>query len=123
MVERFEEGLEFGGLGRNFEDSINWKVGYGKEVFFRGDNWVGSGALKNVFPRLFSLSLSKDFAVVAFGGWNNGKWDWNLFEWEKQIVVLFSQAVQGASFDLDKEDGSGRKGRSSGIRLNRLTSI
>jgi len=60
---------------------------------------VGSGALKNVFSMLFSLSLSKDFAVAAFGGWNNGKWDWNfvwrrnMFEWEKQIVVLFSQAV------------------------------
>ena len=27
-----------------------------------------------------------------------------MFECEKQIVVLFSQAVQGASFDLDKED-------------------
>ena len=46
----------------------------------------------------------------SFWGWNNGKWDWNfvwrrnLFEWEKQIVVLFCQAVQCASFDLDKED-------------------
>jgi len=28
----------------------------------------------------------------------------DLFVWEKQIVVHFSQAVQGASFDLDKED-------------------
>jgi len=96
--------------GRNFEDSINWKVGYGKKVLFWEDNWVGSGTLKNVFSRLFSLSLSKDSAVTTFRGWNYGKWDWNfvwrrnLFEWEKQIVVLFSQAVQGASFDLDKED-------------------
>ncbi|XP_068466471.1 uncharacterized protein [Phaseolus vulgaris] len=98
------------GWGRNFEDSINWKVGYGKKVLFWEDNWVGSGTLKNVFSRLFSLSLSKDSAVTTFRGWNYGKWDWNfvwrrnLFEWEKQIVVLFSQAVQGASFDLDKED-------------------
>jgi len=55
------------GWGRNFEDTINWKVGYGKKVLFWEDNWVGSGALKNVFLRLFSLSLSKDFAVAAFG--------------------------------------------------------
>jgi len=48
-------------------------VGFGNEVLFWEDNWVGSGALKNVFPRLFFLSLSKDFAVAAFGGWNNGK--------------------------------------------------
>ena len=61
------------GWGRNFEDSINWKVGSGKEVLFLEDNWVGRGALKNVFRRLFFLSLSKDFVVAAFRGWNNGK--------------------------------------------------
>jgi len=41
---------------------------------FWEDNWVGSEALKIVFPRLSSLSLSKASAVVAFGGWNPESW-------------------------------------------------
>ena len=71
---------------------------------------MGRGALKIVFSRLYSLSVSKGFAMAAFGGWNNEKWVWNfiwrrnLFEWEKQIAKRLFQEVQGVNFDLDKED-------------------
>jgi len=98
------------GWGRNFEEAINWKVGTGKDVLFWEDNWVGNGALKNAFPRLFSLSSSKASTMVEFGDWNNGKWEWkfvwrrNLFEWEKQLAGLLSQEVQVESLDLEKED-------------------
>jgi len=34
---------------------------------------VGRGALKNAFPRLFSLSPSKASAMAEFEDWNNGK--------------------------------------------------
>ena len=63
------------GWGRNFEEALIWKVGTGNEVLFWEDNWVGrgKGALKTVFPRLYSLSASKALAMVAFGGLNNGK--------------------------------------------------
>ena len=76
----------------------------------------GEWDFETVFPRLFSLSLSKAYVVAAFGGWNNGMWVWNfvwrrnLFEWEKQIAGLVSQEVQGVSFDL-------------GIQLNQHTSV
>ena len=51
-----------------------WKVGNGKEVMFWEDNWVGRGALKSVFLRLFSLSVSKDSTVAEVGAWNNNVW-------------------------------------------------
>ena len=79
------------GWGRNFEDAIKWMSGTRKEIVFWEDNWVGNGALKEVFPRLFSLSLSKESKVAEFGAWNNGQWAWtfawrrSLFEWEKQL--------------------------------------
>ena len=85
-------------------------MGIGKDVLFWEDNWVGSGALKSVFPRLFSLSLSKASTVVEFGAWNSRIWDWNfvwrrnLFEWEKHLVCLLLQEVQGVSVDLEKKD-------------------
>jgi len=85
---------------------------------------VGSGALKVVFPRLFSLSLSKESKVVELGAWNNGLWVWtfawrrSLFEWEKQLEYQFSQVVQGVCFDLENEDSwFGRMGRCYHIRL------
>jgi len=42
-------------------------VGTGKEVLFWEDNWVGRGALKTFFLRLYSLSVSKAFVMAAFG--------------------------------------------------------
>jgi len=95
------------GWGRNFEDAIKWRSGTGKEIVFWEDNWVGNGALKEVFTRLFSLSLSKESKVAEFGAWNNGQWAWtfagrrSLFEWEKQLECQFSQVVQGV-FGLGK---------------------
>jgi len=34
MVERFDEGMEFKGVGRKFEDCVNWEVGNGKDILF-----------------------------------------------------------------------------------------
>jgi len=52
--------------------------------FFWEDNWVGSGALKSVFPRLFSLSLSKDSKVAELRAWSNGLWVWT-FAWRRSL--------------------------------------
>jgi len=67
---------------------------YREGIFFWEENWVGSRALKSVFPRLFSLSLSKESKVTELGAWNNGLWVWtfawrrSLFEWENQFECL-----------------------------------
>ena len=98
------------GWGQNFEDAFKWKIGSEKEFSFWEDNWEGCGALKNVFPRLYSLSLLKASKVADLGVWINGVWVWNflwrrnLFEWKKQSMCQIFQVIQGLSFDLDKED-------------------
>ena len=48
-------------------------MGTGKEVLFWEDNWVERGALKTVFPRLYSLSVSKAYAMATFGGMKQQK--------------------------------------------------
>jgi len=47
-------------------------VGDGKEISFWEDNWLGCGNLKEVFPRLFSISSAKDAKVAELGYWYNG---------------------------------------------------
>jgi len=97
-------------LRPKFRISLNLEGGNWKEVLFWEDNWVGRGALKTGFSRLYSLSVTKAFMMAAFGGLNNGKWVWNfvwrrnLFEWEKQLAERLFQEVQGVNFNLDKED-------------------
>jgi len=55
--------------GRNFEDCFVWDVGNGKSK----DKWVGNEALKSIFSRLFSLSVSKEASLECCGTWvNNG---------------------------------------------------
>jgi len=71
---------------------------------------VGDGALKSIYPRLFSLSSCKDDKVAELGKWINGSWEWqltwrrSLFEWEKPLVSLFLQGLQRLSVDLEEND-------------------
>jgi len=55
------------GCGRNFEDTFKWKVGDGRKNSFWEDSWLICGALKRVFPRLFSLSSAKYAKVAQLG--------------------------------------------------------
>ena len=45
---------------------------------------MGCGALKCVFPRLFSSSISKVSKLTEFGGWSNDVWEWCL-AWRRSI--------------------------------------
>ncbi|XP_068472346.1 uncharacterized protein [Phaseolus vulgaris] len=98
------------GWGRSFEDGFQWDVGDGKGISFWEDSWLSCGALKVVFPRLFSLSLAKDTKVVELGNWIDGVWVWHFvwrrsfFEWEKPLEEQLVQLLQGAKLELGKED-------------------
>ena len=98
------------GWGRSFEDGIKWKVGDGKDISFWEDSWLRCGALKGVFPRLFSLSSTKDAKVVELGYWHNGVWVWQLnwrrsfFEWEKSLVEKLVQSLQEVKLVLGEAD-------------------
>jgi len=59
------------------------------------DRWIGRQPLKDRFPRLYSLTLSKDKVISEVGQWGNTdnveSFHWNLlwrrdlFEWEKDL--------------------------------------
>jgi len=63
------------GWERNFENAFKWKIGNGEEISFWEDCWAGSRALKNIYPRLFSLTSCKATKVVELGIWTNGVWE------------------------------------------------
>jgi len=77
------------GLGRSFEEGVEWKVGDGGNISFLEDSWLNCGALKEMFPRLYSLGTAKAAKVAEIGKWSNGVWIWHLcwrrslFDWEK----------------------------------------
>jgi len=85
------------GWGRNFEDGFKWKVGDRKDIYFWKDSWQNGEPLKNAFPRLFSISSTKDAKLTDLGFWSNGVWVWQLawrrlfFEWEKSMANQLSQ--------------------------------
>ncbi len=89
------------GWGRSFEDSFDWKVGVGKDIYFWKDRWLKGEALKNVFPRLFSISSNKEAKLLECGNWSNGRWVWKLawrrsfFEWESQMAEQLGQLLVG----------------------------
>jgi len=73
------------GWGRNFEDGFKWKVGHGKDIYFWKDSWLNGESLKNVFPRLFSTSFTKDAKLAELGFWSNDVWVWQL-AWRRPFL-------------------------------------
>jgi len=57
--------------------------------------------MKNVYPRLFSISSNKDAKLLECGSWSNGRWVWKLswrrsfFEWENPMAEQLSQLLFG----------------------------
>ena len=98
------------GWGRSFEDGFEWEVGEGRAILFWEDSWLSCGALKSVFPRIFSLSVTKGAKVAELGNWIDGVWVWHFewrrpfFEWEKPLVEQFFQLLQGAKLESEKAD-------------------
>jgi hypothetical protein len=58
-----------------FNDTLRKKVGNGATTQFWRDVWVGSRPLKDVFPHLFSVSVSKDLLASDAGAWFGGRWN------------------------------------------------
>ena len=47
------------------QESFSWKLGDGKLVKFWHDIWTGTLPLKNVFKKLYSLSILKDLSIAS----------------------------------------------------------
>lgn len=76
--------------GKWFWDYLEVRLGNGEASSFWDGWWSGDQALKEVFPRLYQLSLKKEGTVAEMGSWEGGIWRWkldwrrDLREWEKE---------------------------------------
>ncbi|GKV48894.1 hypothetical protein SLEP1_g55681 [Rubroshorea leprosula] len=60
-------------LGKGFK----WEIGNGSRVAFWDDKWGGDKPLKDLFPRLYALSLNKEGMLKDMGFWREGIWVWD----------------------------------------------
>ncbi|GAU38554.1 hypothetical protein TSUD_320260 [Trifolium subterraneum] len=73
-------------------DVFKKKLGNGGSTRFWLDHWVGVAPLKEVFPRLYSISLQMDLTIQEIGEWVNDKWVWHIkwrrifFTWEEELA-------------------------------------
>ncbi|GKV11786.1 hypothetical protein SLEP1_g23006 [Rubroshorea leprosula] len=91
-VERFKVSkiwrdiIRIGGLSRNLRNMLvegfKWEVGKGNKVGFWSERWMGVKSLRDLFPRLFALSVKKEGKVSEMGYWEERKWSWRL-EWRR----------------------------------------
>ncbi|XP_052116058.1 bidirectional sugar transporter SWEET14-like [Arachis duranensis] len=72
--------------------SLSMEVGDGQQTRFWEDVWLLGGALKDRFPRLFSVSNQEGSVIGTCGFWDRLEWIWNfqwrreLFQWELELL-------------------------------------
>ena len=93
------------------EEGMLIRVGNGKSVRFWLDRWCEAGALKGLFPRLYSISLQKNLLISQMGMWHEGTWIWHLtwrrslYEWEINEVSNLKAHIDQKRPIGDLEDG------------------
>ncbi|MCI13942.1 ribonuclease H protein [Trifolium medium] len=82
-------GVERGVVGDWTHEVFIKKLGNGGSTRFWLDHWIGVAPLKEVFPRLYTISLQMDHTIQQMGEWVNDKWIWHIkwrrifFTWEE----------------------------------------
>ncbi|GKV27934.1 hypothetical protein SLEP1_g37047 [Rubroshorea leprosula] len=66
-------------------EGFKWELGEGNKVAFWHEWWVGDKNLRDLFPRLFELSVKKEGKVSEMGFWEEGKWVWRV-EWRRGTI-------------------------------------
>lgn len=90
----------------SFSEVVGRKLGNGAQPRFWHDRWVGTGRLKELFPRLYQLTEFKDGKVADMGEWSgeiwNWKWRWRcdffFFAWEVDLFNEFQDCLMQVSF-------------------------
>jgi len=100
--------------GNWFDRRLQWCVGDGHCVKFWSDRWVDDKALKDKFPRLYSISLNKNSLVGDVAVWVGSRTSqcstWNLswrrerFEWEKHLEVQLMTLISYVKWDVRSMD-------------------
>ena len=54
--------------------------GDGSFILFWSDVWIGSNALRSIFPKLYKVSAIQNGLVHEMNQWVNDHWRWNLVQ-------------------------------------------
>ena len=93
------------------EEGIVLRVGDGSSIQFWHDRWHEAGILKNIFPRLFAISLQKHSRISQMGDWIGSSWVWglqwrrHLFDWENEDVQALQHIIHQKGPKRDTTDG------------------
>ena len=93
------------------EEGMQIKVEDGKSVRFWHDRWCEAGSLKSIFPRLYSISLQKNYMISQMGEWQEETWNWHLiwrrylYDWENDEVSNLKSLIAQKRLIRDTEDG------------------
>lgn len=81
------------------EEGMIMKVGSGASILFWHDGWCDSEPLSKLFPRLFVVSLQKNYFINQMGEWIKDAWSWNLrwrrgfLDWEVEEAVRLENRI------------------------------
>ncbi|XP_016194856.1 uncharacterized protein LOC107635806 [Arachis ipaensis] len=64
---------------------LSMELENGRTIRFWEDRWLPSGALKDEFPRLFSVSNLTGSVIGDCGFWDGMEWVWT-FQWRRELL-------------------------------------
>ncbi|XP_038993275.1 uncharacterized protein LOC120116977 [Hibiscus syriacus] len=107
VINNFFSNDVFGDCIRN---NLRLKAGNGHSVAFWNDVWLGEVPLKDLFPRLYALSINKMGKVVEFRANNVTGWVWdiqmrrNLVDCEIEQWLHLISMLNNISLSHEEED-------------------
>ncbi|KAK2452096.1 hypothetical protein QL285_011091 [Trifolium repens] len=85
------------------------KLGNGRNTRFWQDIWIDSRPIREVFPRLHSMSNQLDCTVHSMGRWIDDCWYWELswrrqfFVWEEDLVHQLMRMLSCVKLDSTED--------------------
>jgi len=104
-----------------FHSEMGWKMGSGDKVRFWEDTWASSRALRDIYPRLYSISLNHRSKVAEVGEWEEEEWSWKLswrrsrFQWESELLDELLRVIDRIKPRRDTTDIQTWGGDASGV--------
>ncbi|KAL4305219.1 hypothetical protein AHAS_Ahas16G0056400 [Arachis hypogaea] len=86
---------------RVFREGLQLIVGDGNRTSFWHSRWIKGGALKDRFPKPFSVTFGKDCHISDCGIWDGLSWVWQ-FQWRCQLWPWEQEEVQELLKSLPK---------------------
>ncbi|XP_016177792.1 uncharacterized protein LOC107620087 [Arachis ipaensis] len=86
------------------------EIGDGRRTRFWEDIWLRGGLLKDMFPRLFSVSNQRGSVIGDCGFWDGLEWRWNfqwrreLFQWELDLLNQMHETLRLVNLVYERED-------------------